>query len=175
VNKKQAVAGLLGVLLMLMLLGTCSTHFNPPSDVTAEQLHVINTQVDTLHEEIVATRRPDAWLILVFAASILVPIGLAVWLLWHAEKTTLGRDEIFHVAIQHRLIPDMVNAALKLQDLKKTPTLSDRLARRIRMVKRWREHRPALPSRKRGPNGDEEVEPCSVPHAARRSPAAPSA
>lgn len=157
-NKTRLLAGVLGVLMVGFFFGTCWMQPAVRSDITAEQLHLVDTQLDALHEQIAASRRTDTWTMLAFAVSVLTPVSLAVLLIYQADRSALGRDEIFHEAVRHRLTPELVHAALALQELKKKPTLSDRLARQIRLIKRWQEHRPALPSADRRTNDDEEAD-----------------
>ena len=132
-NKNVLRWGLvLGAMLLIVM---CRSGLSPPSDVTAEQLHVIDTQLDTLHEGIVAMRSPGGWLVLAFAASILVPVVLSVLVLWQADHSALHSDEIIQQVARHGLDRKVLNS----NRLLKPPSPS--VVRRLPWRPRQRAHR----------------------------------
>jgi len=118
-------------------------------DVTAGQIQLITMQLDALHESVAAIQSPHAWGVLLFLGSVVTPIVLAMLVLNHADRSSIGSDEMFREAVRHRLTEGMLNAALL--DQKKPP------ARRLPLLVRriW-----YLPSRlkRSGKSSDDEKE-----------------
>jgi hypothetical protein len=74
-------------LFVLCVLGPCLSTGSPRSDVTSEQIALLNYSLDALHEEVAAARAPSAWPFLLFLLSILLPLVSAIWLLLRAERS----------------------------------------------------------------------------------------
>jgi hypothetical protein len=89
--------------------------------VTAEQIHLVNTQLNVLQENLAAIQSPRGWMLLLFGGSVLVPILLAVVLLYRAEQAAIRRDEVLEQAVRHGLTGEIVHAALLPGKIEKPP------------------------------------------------------
>jgi hypothetical protein len=109
---KRAYLLLAGAAGDLLWIWTCCSGFSRPSDVTAEQIHIINTQLNALQEMMASISSSRGWALLLFAGSVLVPIVLGVLLLYRADQTRIHSDEVLNQAARDGLTGDMVRAAL---------------------------------------------------------------
>lgn len=124
---RKAVLVLSLVFLAVPLIGTCSSHWAHPSNVTSDQIQMINTQLDTLHEQIAAVDSGGVWLLLVLGSSILSPVILAVFLLFRADRMAIHNDEILQQLDQHGITSEIIDTLRLLQKPRTTLTGGSRL------------------------------------------------
>lgn len=105
---KKLILGLSLAFLAIAVVGTC-TSWSRPSEVSAEQLQVLNRQLDGIQEQVAAVESGGIWLLLILASGILAPVILAVVLLTRAEKAALHNDEIWRVLDQHGIASNIID------------------------------------------------------------------
>lgn len=102
-----------GVLLVMMSL--CRPDVpSRPSDVTAEQIQLIQAQANALEERL-AAGSGSGLSALAFAVSVLGPIALAVWLLHRSDQTALHHDEIIRQVTRLGLTQEILDVSRLLQ------------------------------------------------------------
>jgi hypothetical protein len=127
------------LLLAISIVGFSSSCSSQPTEVTPEQIKVINSQLDTLHEEVAAANSGGAWLVLVLAATIFAPIFLAMLILVQADRTAIHSDEVLLQLGRHGLGSEIVDASRVLQK-PATPVKLPRMPR-LRLIGAEKQHR----------------------------------
>lgn len=129
-------AFLWGLLIaFLLLVGTCQSENRPSAlAVSSRQIELFNSQLDTLHEEIIASRSPGGFALLALILSVAVPITLGVILLCRSEQAAIHSDEVIRQMARHGLTSKLIETE-KLLDkpqsqprpqILKFPTLSQK-------------------------------------------------
>ncbi len=149
-----------GVLLVMMSL--CRPGVPPrQSDVTAEQIQLIQAQANALEERL-AAGSGSGLSALAFAVSVLGPIALAVWLIYRAEQTALHHDEIIRQVTRLGLTQEILDISRLLQVRSPSDVLPhshqarlarDRTPARQHSDRAADDEDPALPGSRAGPQG----------------------
>jgi hypothetical protein len=120
----------------LLLLGPCVCSWSHPSDITAEQIHLINTQLDNLHELIAMTRTSSFWLVLLFLSGLLVPIVLGLLVLHQADRSAVHHDEVLREMHAHDLTTEVIDVGRAMQ--RTSSRSADAIRRWLARLRLWR-------------------------------------
>ena len=100
------------VLVLLLVLGPCTSPGPPSPTVTEEQMRLLNQSLEALHEEVAAARSPSTWPFVLFIVSLLVPLLAGIWILVRAERSVIGADETIRTLVRHGLSEPVVRLYL---------------------------------------------------------------
>lgn len=84
----------------LLFLGPCTSTGPPNVHNLEQQIQLINLSLDAIHEQVAAVRRPPVFELLVFVVSLIVPLVGAMWILFRAERSAVGHDQIVRQLIR---------------------------------------------------------------------------
>jgi hypothetical protein len=110
------------------------------------QIQLINMSLDAIHEQVAAVRRPPVFELVVFVVSLVFPLVGAMWILFRAERSTVGHDQVVRRLI--KLGADELVVRHYLEQVKR-PVLSSTNADRSADCISPRQREPT-PQRERG-------------------------
>ncbi len=97
---QAVIAGLVAAFVGLLLLGPCTSTGPPDVRGVERQIQLINMSLDAIHEQVAAARRPPVFELVVFVVSLVFPLMGAMWILFRAERSAVGHDQIVRQLIR---------------------------------------------------------------------------
>lgn len=103
----------LGVIIFIVLacLGPCLSTGPPEVNprVVQQQIELVHSTLDALHEEVAAARSPSGWPFVLFITAILAPLAAGIWLLWRCERSVIGHDAVIRTLVRAGLGESVVH------------------------------------------------------------------
>ena len=144
----QAVIAGLGVACAgLLLLGPCTSTGPPDGRGMERQIQLINMSLDAIQEQVAAARRPPLFELVVFVVSLVFPLLGAMWILFRAERSAVGHDQVVRQMI--KLWADEMVVRHYMEHVKRPVLPSTDADRSADCISR-RQREPHTPCRERG-------------------------
>lgn len=144
----QAVIAGLGLACAgLLFLGPCTSTGPPDVRGVERQIQLINMSLDAIQEQVAAVRRPPVFELVVFVVSLVFPLVGAMWILFRAERSAVGHDQVVRQLI--RLGADELVVRHYLEQVKR-PALPSTDADKPADCISPRQREPHTPCRERG-------------------------
>lgn len=98
-----------------MMLGPCLSTGPPDPGVSREMIQLIDRSLDAVQEEVAASRSSSFGPLLLFLASILLPLAGAFWLVAQARKSAIQQESVIRSMVEAGLSRQLIDSYVNEQ------------------------------------------------------------